>query len=207
MSSLATLRTATRRAISEEVAANSNFTDTELDSYLNQATLFLGVEMEWPLQTSTAVGVEDQALYSLPADFVSLTDAYYNNQSLLVLDRTDLKAVNSNWQDADSGTPTCIYRADNAVIGLYPPPDAAAAGDTLQIQYIQVPATLSADGDIPDIHVAFQMCLPFYAAFLCEAKQGNDKKSEINLKLFEMHRKALMSKVQDFSPDLRRFRW
>lgn len=207
MSSLATLRIALRRAIAEETAANSNFTDTELDSYLNQATTFLGVRMEWALQTSTATGVEDQALYSLPSDFISLVDAYYNNQSLIVLDRTDLKAINSAWQDAESGTPTYIYRADNAVVGLFPSPDAAAAGDSLQIQYMQVPATLSEDADIPDIHSAFQMCLPFYAAFMCQSKLGNDKKADINLKLFDFHRAALASKVQQFSPDLMRFRW
>lgn len=207
MSSLSSLRTSLRRAISEEDSNNSNFTNTELDSYLNQATLFLGVEMEWPLQTSTAVGVLDQALYSLPDDFVSLVDAYYDDEHLTVLERADLTALNSSWQDATSGTPGSIYKADNAVIGLYPPPDSANAGLTLQIQYIQVPATLSADADIPDLHVAFQMCLPFYAAFLCESKVGNDKKAALQYQRFDLHRKSLMSKIQRFSPDSYRFRW
>lgn len=207
MASLATLRSDLRQMIAEEDSANSNFTDTQLDGYLNKAVLFLGVRMEWPLQTSTAVGVADQALYSLPSDFISLADAYYDNQPLDVLDRTDLKAINGNWQDASSGTPTAIYRADNAVVGLYPAPNSTAAGNLLQIQYIQVPATLSTDADIPDLHTAFQMCVPFYAAFMCESKLGNDKKADINMKLFEFHRTSLESKVQQFSPDLMRFRW
>lgn len=207
MSALSTLRTSVRRLINEEDSDDSHFTNDEINDYLNQATMFLGTQMEWPLQTSIASSVEDQALYSLPDDFISLVDVYFDNTKLDVLEREDLSAINPNWQDSASEKPRVVYKADNAVIGLYPAPNADNSNLNIQIQYIQVPATLSSDSDIPDLHTAFQMCLPFYAAFLCETKIGNDKKAQTDLQYYETHKKALMSKLQRFSDDLYRFRW
>lgn len=207
MSTLSQLRTATRRYINEEDSANSHFTDSELDDYLNQAVTFLGAQMEWPVQIDEATAVADQALYQLPSDFIELVDVYFNGTKMVVLDRADIGRISPSWQSDTSATPSVVYRFNNDSIGLYPPPDANQTGYTLQIQYIHLPATLSDDTDIPDLHTAFQMCLPFYAAFLCEYKLGNDKKSDLHLQRYDQHRKALMSKLQKYSDELLRFRW
>lgn len=205
--SLELLRTFTRRYINEEDSSNSHFTDDELNDYLNQAVIFLGTQMEWPVQIETTAAVQDQALYQLPSDFVSLVDAYFDNSKLRILDRADMGGVSTVWQQDPSSTPKVLYRASQSVFGLYPPPDSTQSGKLVQIQYIQMPATLSQDADIPDLHDAFHICLPFYAAFICDYKLGNDKKSELHLQRYEQHRKALMSKVQNFSDDIKRFRW
>lgn len=198
MANLTALRTSVRRLIGEEDVNDTHFTTEEIDAYINEAILFLGVEMEWPLQTSTAVGMENQALYSLPSDFVSLVDVYYDDRKLVSVDREDLAALNVAWQDAPSGTPKYVYKADNFVIGLHPEPDAVNAGLLIQIQYIQVPATIIEEGDAPDLHQAYHLCLPYYAAAKCEAKVENDKKAKSNMDLFELHRRMLMARVQRF---------
>lgn len=207
MPSLATLRTTTRRYINEENSANSHFTNSEIDDYLNQAVAFLGTQMEWPEQVDVATAVPDQALYQLPDDFIALTDVYFNNQKLIVLERADLGQISPQWQDDPSSTPRIAYRFNRNTVGLYPAPDANQTGYVVQIQYIHMPATLSVDSDIPDVHTAFQMCLPFYAAFLCDYKLGNKDRSDQHLQKYDQHRKALMSKVQKYSDDLLRFRW
>lgn len=207
MTAFSTLRTFTRRYINEEDSSNSHYTDSEINDYLNQAIQFLGTQMEWQLQVAQATAVNGQALYSLPDDFIELVDAYFNNTKIITLSREDLGGLHPNWQNDPASTPRCIYKAGNKTVGLYPAPDASQAGFLLQIQYVRLPATLSADADIPDLHSSFQMCLPFYAAFICEHKLGNDKKAETNLQRYDQHRKALMSKVQKFSDDLLRFRW
>lgn len=207
MTALSTLRTTVRRYILEEDNTNTHFPDAEINDYLNQAVVFLGTQMEWPLQTSLATAVAGQSLYSLPTDFISLVDVYFDNKKLVILEREDLGQISPQWQNDPNGIPTICYKADNAVIGLYLTPDTSQDGKTIQIQYVNIPATLSADTDIPDLHSAFQMCLPFYAAFLCDYKLGNDKKADIHLAKYDQHRKALMSKVQRFSDDLFRFRW
>lgn len=207
MSSLADLRTTTRRLINEEDSANSHFTDPEINDYLNQAVTFLGTQMEWSEQTDQAVAVTDQTLYQLPDDFIALVDVYFNNQKLQVLERADLGHISPSWQNDPSSIPKIAYKADVNVIGLYPTPDATQNGFEIQIQYIQIPATLVTDTDIPGLHTSFQMCLPFYAAYLCDYKLGNEKMSDKHLENFDRHRKALMSRIQKFSDDLLRFRW
>lgn len=207
MSSLAELRTSTRRLVNEEDTDNTHFTDSELNDYLNQATKYLGVEMEWPIQISTATAIQDQALYTLPDDFLTIISVYFDSKRIQVFERDDLNAISASWQETPSGKPRYAYKADNMVMGLYPAPDATNAALSIQIEYIQVPATLSSDSDIPDLHAAYQMCLPFYAAFLCDYKLGNDKKADLHFKLYEKHRTTLMSRVQKFSEDAYRFRW
>lgn len=204
---LSALRTKTRRLIGDEDTTNTHFDDSELLDYLNQASLFMATEMEWPEQTSTATSVQSQALYALPSDFVALIDVYFDNLPLTIVDREDLKQINPAWQDADDATPQYLYKADNAVMGLYPPPDAAHAGLDIQIQYISIPADMATDTDIPDLHTAFQIALPFYAAYLCDYKLGNLKASQMHFAQYDLHRKRVMSKVQGFADDTKRFRW
>jgi len=207
MTALSTLRTQVRRYILEEESDNSHFSDSEINDYLNQAVMFLSTQMEWPTQIDTATAVQDQALYGLPSDFIALIDVYLDNKKLVILERADLGQISPAWQSDPSGIPTIVYKADVATVGLYFAPDSTQAGKTIQIQYVHLPATLAQDTDVPDIHTAFQMCLPFYAAYLCDYKLGNDKKSEIHLQAFKRHMDALKSKLQKFSDDLLRFRW
>lgn len=201
------MTTAVRRYINETDSTNSHFEDDEIYDYLNQGIRFLGTELEWPFQTAEATSVQDQAVYTLPDDFISLVDIYFDNVDLPIIERADLSAKRTDWQDAESGTPQYAYKSDNAKIGLWPKPDLANTGLTLQIQYIKVPPDLSDDSTAPDLHVAFQDCLPFYAAFLCEVKMGNTKRSDYMISLYESHKKRLVSKVQRFSDDDLRFRW
>lgn len=207
MSSVADLRLSTRRLINELDNTNSHFTDPEILDYLNQATTFLGTQMEWPEQVDQATATANQSLYQLPSDFIELTDVYFNNNKLVLLERADLGQISPSWQSDPASTPMIAYRFNRNTIGLYPTPDSNQTGYTLQIQYVYIPGLLVSDSDIPDLHTAIQMCLPFYAAFLCESRLGNDKKSDIDLQNFERHRKALISKVQKYSDDLLRFRW
>jgi hypothetical protein len=210
MSSLADLRLATRRLINELDNTNSHFTDSELLTYLNQAVTFLGTQMEWPDQIDQATAIPNQALYQLPADFIELVDVYFNNVNpvhLVILERADLGNISPAWQTDAASTPRVAYRYNRNTLGLYPVPDANQTDYTIQIEYIYLPAALAADTDVPNLHTAFQMCLPFYAGFMCETRLGNDKKAETNLENFDRHRKALMSKVQKYSDDLLRFRW
>lgn len=199
----------TRRLIDEEDVDNTHFSNDELYDYLNQAIRYLGTDLEWPIQTAQTDAVAEQAVYTLPGDFISLSDVYYDNRRLIVIDRADLSALRSDWQNALSGLPAYCYKSDNRKFGLFPKPSSAYTADSevVQIQYIKVPPDLSDDITSPDLHAAFHDCLPFYAGFLCEHKLGNSKRAEINLSLYEAHKKRLTARVQKFSDELLRFRW
>jgi hypothetical protein len=202
-----TLTTAARILIDERDAANSHFTDLELYGFANQAIRYLGADMEWPFQTAQTTSVVDQAVYTLPEDFIALADFFFDNEDIPIIERADLSAFDKNWQIATSGRPRYAYKSDNAKIGLWPKPSTENAGKVIQIQYIKLPADLSTDGQVPDLHTAFQDCIPFYVAFLCEHAMGNSKRAELNLGLYDSHKKTLRSKLQRFSDDTLAFRW
>lgn len=201
------LTTTVRRYINETDTTNSHFTDAEIYDYLNQAIRFLGTEMEWPIQTAQATSVAESAVYTLPLDFISLLDIYFDNRDLVIIERSDLADIRTDWQNANSGRPLYAYKSDNGKFGLFPKPDADNADLLIQIQYIKVPPDLADDTTAPDLHLTFQDCLPFYAAFLCEVKMGNTKRSDYMISLYEAHKKKLVSKVQRFSDENLRFRW
>lgn len=207
MATRLTLLATTRELIDEQDSTNSHFTNTQIYNYLNQAIRYLGTDIEWPLQTAQATAVADQAVYTLPEDFISLSDVYFDNNNIAIVERADLSAFQSNWQDATSGIPRYVYKSDNQKCGLWPKPDSTQSGKLLQIQYIKVPPDLTDDATSPDLHSAFNDCLPFYAAFMCEHGMGNSKRSETNMNLYEMHKKRLLSRVQRFADDTFRFRW
>lgn len=202
-----TFTTSVRRLIDERDSANSHFDDDEIYDYINQAIRLLGAELKWPLQTAEATSVASQAVYTFPENFISLTDIYFDNSNLAILERADLSAISNTWQDQEAGTPIYAYKSDNAKVGLYPKPDSDHAGLTLQIQYIKVPPDLEDDTSIPDLHTAFQDCIPFYAAMLCEHSIGNDDRAKVNLSLYEVHRKKLETKLSTFSEETMRLRW
>lgn len=202
-----TLTTATRVLIDERDEDNSHFTDAELYTILNESIRFMGTDLEWPEQKAQATSIEDQATYSLPENFVYLKDVYFDNADLIVLDRSDLTAINGKWQDAEAGTPRYAYKSDNQKIGLFPKPNAEEAGNLIQIEYIKLPDELDDDIDVPDLHTAFQDCLPYHMASICEFSMGNSKKAKENMDLYESKKKKLTSKLQRFSDDLMRLRW
>jgi hypothetical protein len=215
MATKAELRLATYRILNEDDPAdatnstptNTHFAATEIDDYIQQAITVLGTEMEWAFQISQAQSVQDQALYQVPSDFIEITGAYFDNTPLSILEREDLKSMNSLWQNAPSGNPKYLYKADNDVCGLYPAPDADHAGKAIQIEYIKVPATLTSDSDVPDLHQAFQVCLPFYAAYMAEKKIGNTKTGQDHFNDYEIHKQKLKARVQNWAPSMMRFRW
>jgi hypothetical protein len=168
--------------------------------------------MEWPIQVDISTATPNQALYQLPNDFIEILDIYWNQTKLPLLDRADMGEVSPSWQQDPAGTPRIAYKFDQQTIGLYNVPDTnqqlmGVPSYQLQIQYIAMPPSLVNETDIPDLQNAYQMCLPFYAAFICEHRMGNDKKADTNLQRYDQHRKALMARVQKFSDDLLRFRW
>lgn len=203
------LLSATRLLIDETDSTNSHFTDSQIYGFLNQAIRYLGVDVEWPIQAAQATAVAEQAVYTLPDDFISLLDVYYDNNLLAIIDRKDLSAIRQDWQNAVSGLPLYCYKSDNAKMGLYPKPSSTytANSEVIQIQYVKVPPDLADDVTAPDLHSAFHDCLPFYASFLCEKSMGNLKASDHDMNLYELHKKRLTSKVQRFSDDGLRFKW
>lgn len=108
------------------------------------------------LDTATVSTSSGTATYSLPADFVRVTQLLLNDEKLSV------DPVSIEWfatLSAASGTPR-MYALDEGGLNLYPTPDGVYA---LTLRYYRDPADMSADADTPVIPAAHQRLLISYA--------------------------------------------
>jgi hypothetical protein len=207
MASLSDLRTDLRLLLDESDNSNTNFTDTELNGYLNKALRKTAVELEWPIAVATATTATSQAQYSLPDNFMLLLKVFVDGKPLDVTDLEDIAIIHPNYRSAAADIPTLAYRADNNQIGLYPPPNLANAGKTILMEYIKYAATITADADVPDLSAAIQDLLPFYAALLAMLRAGNYKTADYFRGLYNAELKSLKPKVQKFAEEFSGFRW
>lgn len=202
---LSSLETNVRRLIMEEDTANSFFSSSEIADYINEAIRRLATNLEWQLGVFTADTVTNQSTYSLPVHVVSIIDAYLDGSPLTILDRTDLVRRNADWLSADAGEPTVLYRADRDRIGLYPKPSAEFAALQIRVQAVKLPDTLVDASDTPDIHIAFQDLLPYFAAFRCQLKAGNREAAADLLKLFNNGVASIQGQLDKFADRMMAF--
>ena len=199
------LETATRRLIQEEDSTNTNYTSAEILDYINEGIRRLAATLGWPLAIFTATSVEDQSTYSIPGNIICLVDFYFDNEPLTVVDRSDLTGIDKSWLTADASKPRWAYRADRDKFGVYPKPDLDRAGKEMRIQAVKLSDTLVDSDDIPDLHVAFHDCVPYYAAFKCELKGGNNQRAADFLKIFKDYRDEMKGNLEKTSEQLMAF--
>lgn len=199
------LETATRRLIFEEVPANSNYTSAEILDYINEGVRRLSTYLGWQLAIFTATSVEGQGTYTIPGHIICLLDFYYDNRPLVIVDRTDLPSIEQNWLSAANGRPRYAYRADRDKFGLYQKPDSTNAGKEMRCQAVKLPNTLVDSTDLADIHIAFHDCIPYYAAFKCEIKAGNNQRAADFLKIFKDYRDEIKDVLEETAQDLMAF--
>lgn len=199
------LETATRRLIFEEEAANSNFSSPEILDYINEGVRRLSTYLGWQLAIFTATSVQDKQTYSIPAHIICLMDFYFDNRPLPVIDRTDMPSVDQNWRNAASGRPRYAYRADRDKFGLYQKPDADNAGKEMRCQAVKLPDTLVNSSDLADVHIAFHDCIPYYAAFKCELKGGNNQRAADFLKIYKDYRDEIKGVLEKTAEGLAAF--
>lgn len=199
------LETATRRLIQEEDEDNSNFDSPEILDYVNEGIRRLATYLGWQLAIFTATSVEDQSTYTIPGHIICLMDFYFDNEPLTIVDRTDMPSVDQNWISADSGRPRWAYRADRDKFGIYQKPSAAYADKEMRVQAIKLPDTIVDSTDLADIHIAFHDCIPYYAAFKCELKAGNNQRAADFLKIYKDYRDEIKGVLEKTSEQLMSF--
>lgn len=204
---LSTLETSTRRLIEEEDSTNSNFSTAEIYDYINEGLRRLATKLEWQLAIFTATTVQNQTTYTIPAHMIDIVDVYFNNILLIMVDRAEMSNVNSQWLGESAGQPKYAYKADRNKIGLFPKPDASNAGLELRMQGIKLPDNMSVSTDSPDIHYSLHDALPYFAAFRCEMKAGNNQRAADFLKLFQNGIADIQAQLDKFADGLLGFRF
>lgn len=169
---LGELRTLTARLCEDPNL--SRFGAAKYDDAINKANTQFSLDSKALYKDYAITMVSGTAAYSLPSDFMLEKEVVLNGLGLKPISRATLQAkkTDDRW-DNDEGTPRWyIIDPEEArkTITLYPKPNNTDDGTALVLTYYPVPATLTADADIPlnasSLMTQFHTALASYAAWM-----------------------------------------
>jgi hypothetical protein len=176
---LQAIRNDVRLLISQEDSANTDFTDSQLNGFINQGVKYIGTLIEYPRDIADIQVEDGKPSYTLPTDYIKMIGASFGSRdingdciTIPIITMARLKEVAPNWldnTDSSKGRPAAAVLLDRYTIMLYPRPNAdeSATGKKLYMEYNYTPAVLTADGDIPDLPDLYQDFVSHYAVHLC----------------------------------------
>ena len=138
MSTLSQVRKLARVKISQIDEGNTDFTNPELNGFINEGQRFLGVLVKKPTDHVDVAVELDTPAYSLPSDAILLATAYFGDVSasgdvrpLSILTEEALKEIAPSWLDesvSSQGRPQRIILLDRRTVLIHPRPNVAEAG-------------------------------------------------------------------------------
>ena len=171
------IRTLARALISQTDTANTDYTNTELDSLIEIGIRFLASLVKWPRDKGTWTTTQGTGAYTLPSDFIAPLYVDFGSVStegdvkpLDLITEAELRVIDPNWQDETTGSQGRPERAivlDRETLFIHPRPDAESASKTLIMGYVYAPAVLGADGDTPELPVNYHDLIPRYVQYQC----------------------------------------
>lgn len=179
MSTLSQLRSLVRVNINQTDETNTDFSNIELNGFLNEGTRFLGALVKKPIDHAEVQVEQDKPAYTLPSDAIIMLTAYFGNVAqsgdnlpLRVIPEEALKEIAPSWMDetvGSQGRPAYAVLLDRRTVLVYPRPNAteSATGKTLKIGYVYQPAAMSGDGEEPDIPIVYHDLIAQYALQMC----------------------------------------
>ena len=190
------IRTQARRIFNETNASNSHCSETELNSWANIWQRDIGALSDFPRKESTISTTVDVDTYTLPTDFRYIMEVHYNQSlaggeiKLEQVSQLDLERIyGREWRQDTSTDPAHFFFYDFNKIGVHPAPNAANAGAAkLRLFYVASPTDMTADGDSPDVALAYHDTAQYFVAAHCFVKMGNDGMAEKMLALYDRMR-------------------
>jgi len=220
LSSLQQIREQTRSLINETDELNSRFSNSEINSFINQGIGFLASLIEYPRDLVEIQAEIGAGTYTLLSDTLLIRTAYFGDinikgdiRPMTVTTEEVLKHMFPDWMDeTDStrGRPRYLIVLNRRQIFVYPRPDAteSATGKKIILNYVFRPANLSADGDLPDLPTPYHDLIQFYAAHLCyTGKLERIKDATTLFKEFIIKVKALQPTIIKETEEGRTFQW
>lgn len=196
MATLSDTRTLVRQAISQTDSSASDFSDSELNGFIDMGVRFLGALVKKPLKRTTFQVVADTASYAIgtyASDLVIPTKAYFGDPSipgdvrpLRIIPEEELAEVSPAWLDTSSssqGRPAFLIK-DGVNLLLHPRPTSAeaATGKKVHLSYVYQPASLTNDATSLDLPAIYHDLVARYAAHLCYLGKLNNSEKAIELK-------------------------
>lgn len=185
MATRSQIRNLGRVYISQTDTSNTDFSDSDLNGFIDEGIRFLGALVKKPIDHVSIQATDDTALYTLPSDAVILLTAYFGDRTIQgdvkpiqIIPEEELKSSYPSWLDQTSsskGTPQYLTLLDRRTVMLTPRPNAAesATGKKLHIGYCYQPAALGSDSDSPDLPIVYHDLVSQYIAYMCYMSKLN----------------------------------
>ena len=203
MSDWAQIRTDGRRLLNA-VGDAIQFTDAELLDWGNQWLRYTATWLKYPISEEEQTTVDGTAVYTLTADFLEITDVYWDNAKLFLVDEDFLSTRDLQWRDAGSSDPEYWLREDTAKIRLHPKPNKAK---TLLFRLRIVPTAMSADSDTPDLPTSYHDTGQWYIAAMGFYKLREFEKASVHWNKHLALRQDLRSGAAEFSDEANAWIW
>lgn len=211
---LAQLLSDTRQHISQTESSNSQFSNTILTGWLNEAyRKFVSVRRHLPIQDREyAVDGATVTLNSLTAkvDYAKIKNPDNGNKysPMAVITFDQLMEMDPDYENATSDLPRYLVMLGYTSARLYPSPKASVQALTtpLKTHGLEMPSALSSDSDTPALRDVDQDALPFWPAYRVFSQlEMKDKATEFLI----LWRGALKELGHDtsFSKHQNGFRW
>lgn len=177
---LADLRVTVRLLLNQPSAANSFWTDAELDTYINEGIRIFYAELsdvnEGHFTASTDLDLTaNQETVTLPADFFMVRALYrkVTNGYVMLNYRNNLTEgyYTQTGSSGDTYLPYYYFRGNGLV--LRPIPFSSETGG-LRLEYIQLPDLLVGDSTqlSAQFSPAFKQCIEMYAVYKAKVKES-----------------------------------
>src|SRR3990167_1840604 len=205
MADLSAIRTDAKRLLNVSSTDTAQFSDAELNSWINQWLRYTATWLKHPITEESQTSTDGTATYTITADFLEITDIYYDDAKLAAVDEDYLSARDSQWRDTDNkSTPLYYLQEDSKVFRLYPIPDAAK---TILIRMRVVPTSLSDDADPPDLPTSYHDTAQWYVVAMGFFKLREFDKAKDHWNRYLHMRVDLKGGSSEFAEELNMWRW
>jgi hypothetical protein len=187
----------------KETSGDSNFTDAQINSFINQTQSLIAPLIELPRKQSSGTQVtEGMGSVTLPTDNILILDAYIGDTSLagdmkrLIVVKEQV--IPPTWMDTNTssrGEPTRFFQQTltNGIIYPRANANAAATDKKVYFDYVYKPADLSSDSESPSFPLPYQDIIKFYVLYLCYLTLGNSALAQQFKNDFIEHHKVIQS--------------
>lgn len=196
MATLLETRTRVRQNISQIDAATSDFSDVELNGFIDKSIRFLAPIVKKPIKRTSFQVVVDTASYAIAtyaSDLIIPTLAYFGSATLpgdlkkiRIIPEEELAEMHPGWLDTTSSSqdrPRLLVR-DGANLLIHPRPNAAesVSGKKIYLSYVYLPAALTDDASSLDLPIVYHDIVADYAVHLCYMGKLNNPDKGLQVK-------------------------
>jgi len=177
---LSEMRNEFRRIVNQLDASNSNFSDSQVNIWLNEAYRFIITKLDQiPQKTRDYTSADTISLNvrTLVVNSARLQAQPENEfRNLQVIDHDTLVRIDPDYEAADTDVPRFFVRVGTFSARLHPRPNAANTGQTVRTFGLEFPTDLSADADVPDLPLNMHDLFAHYAAYRAfQQLEDNDR--------------------------------